>query len=155
VSRAYRALISVPIHADGDEAATTAAVEYASLLKHPGSDAIAGHVEQIAEVNAGSLAPVRIVDRDPHCITQLHVSPPEKIDRFTPAVIGQWVESAQQAGIIAEGDPLGRMAVRRIAEHVVRTFPGYDVADVICEISFSLGIHAGSHGARFEAGIPA
>lgn len=51
--KSYRALISVPIQAENDEAAEELAAEHARSLLHPGSAVIAGHVERLAEVQPG------------------------------------------------------------------------------------------------------
>lgn len=60
----YRALISVPIEADDDEHALAAADWHASSLRHPGSPAIAGHVELVTEVRE-MMTPVRTVQESP------------------------------------------------------------------------------------------
>lgn len=64
VTMEYRALISVPIKADTDDEAEDFANLYATLLYHPGTNVIAGHVELVTEVHAPGLTPVRVVHED-------------------------------------------------------------------------------------------
>ena len=65
MSKSYRALISMPIAADGDEDAENQAVQHANSLRHPGSDVISGHVELLIEVQDGGLEPERVLWEDP------------------------------------------------------------------------------------------
>jgi hypothetical protein len=62
----YRAMISVPITADTDEAAEHQAAVYANSLAAPGSNVIVGHLELVTEVDGGLMSPpVRVVTEDP------------------------------------------------------------------------------------------
>jgi hypothetical protein len=64
MSSHYRALISVPIAAEGDDEAFETAVAYAHSLLHPGRDGVAGHLELLGEVSEGSLAIRRVIHED-------------------------------------------------------------------------------------------
>jgi hypothetical protein len=74
----YRALISVPIEADDDEHALAASDWHASVLRHPGSPAIAGHVELVTESHG--MTPVRTVQESPGFRRQIPESPRTRSD---------------------------------------------------------------------------
>jgi hypothetical protein len=68
----YRALISVPISADSDDGAVEQAYEFANSVMHPSSEVVAGHLEFVGEVQAGSVLEVtRVVEVDPQFAKQL------------------------------------------------------------------------------------
>jgi hypothetical protein len=72
MARHYRALISVPIAANDDHAATTIGDAYAGSLVHPGGgNVVAGHLELVGEVRDDLLEVARVVWADPHFLRQL------------------------------------------------------------------------------------
>ena len=82
MQKSYRALISVPIAAEDDDEAFDRAAAYARSLRHPGSSAIAGHVELVIEAYTNSLKAKRVVDEDPGLWAQLGRSREFRIGQF-------------------------------------------------------------------------
>jgi hypothetical protein len=77
MSRCYRALLSVPIFVDDDDAAFEVACSYTSKLRHrDGADAICGHLELLGECDErGELLEVRrIVHSDPGLVPQVRLA---------------------------------------------------------------------------------
>lgn len=58
--RHYRAMISVPITAESDEAAEEATAWFADLFRSRGGPVL-GHVELVTEVTWGGMWPVRVI----------------------------------------------------------------------------------------------
>jgi hypothetical protein len=64
MAKHYRAFISMPITANGDEQALNNAGKYANSLLHAGSTTIGGHLELLTEVESDGLVPGRVVWED-------------------------------------------------------------------------------------------